>query len=300
MKRVFLATLIVFCLSVSSSAEAQQKTGKTKQTPKRSTPGKDTSDKKDLIQEAASFVLNPTGVEPTGAITIESVGTDCRQVRFSAQVVLNYDGAGGALPQAGDVLYYPAVKHTYVGHVCLPDKGASFNARINLDILKPKGSSARMGFRDGAAVASNGPINVTGTVSMAVADNAPVFEIESDPSDQLVLVLTNRGYKYVSGKGTVKAPNGKLYDFRGVSEKRDAQLDRAVEPGPILSPDSKRLAYVGSRGEKHILVADGKEGLLSDGVALPTFSPDSRRVAYGVKRDGKFFLVIDGMEKRWV
>ena len=55
-----------------------------------------------------------------------------------------------------------------------------------------------------------------------------------------------------------------------------------------FSPDSQRLAYQACRGSKCLVVVDGREGPVFDGIGdgHPVFSPNSRRVAYaGARRN---------------
>lgn len=80
-----------------------------------------------------------------------------------------------------------------------------------------------------------------------------------------------------------------------------------------FSPDSKRVAYIGRRGEKGKkgapvpadgiprggwrLVVDGKEGKSYELAHHPlTFSPDSRRIAYFVTTSAGASVVVDGKE----
>ena len=86
---------------------------------------------------------------------------------------------------------------------------------------------------------------------------------------------------------------------QGDRRSRDAAYD-SDGFGPIFSPDSKRVAYTGQRGDKIMAVVDGVEGKAYDNVQPLEFSPDSQHVAYWAQRDKKWILVIDGAEvKAW-
>jgi Tol biopolymer transport system component len=65
---------------------------------------------------------------------------------------------------------------------------------------------------------------------------------------------------------------------------------------PIFSPNSKRVAYLASRGEKWFLVVDGLAGEAYDGIGegSPIFSPDSKHWAIKVKNGQKQMVVVDG------
>jgi hypothetical protein len=63
----------------------------------------------------------------------------------------------------------------------------------------------------------------------------------------------------------------------------DGKPQRAEFDGIVtktFSPDGQRVAYVGRRGDKFIVVVDDKEGTPSDIVGGIGFSPNSRRFAY--------------------
>lgn len=67
---------------------------------------------------------------------------------------------------------------------------------------------------------------------------------------------------------------------------------------PVVSPDGKRVAWTGSRGNSWVAVVDGVEGqpygLMQRGTL--DFSPDGKHVAYIASREGKKYLVLDGLE----
>jgi len=67
---------------------------------------------------------------------------------------------------------------------------------------------------------------------------------------------------------------------------------------PIVSPDSKQVAYVAERDGKKVVVVDGIKGKEYDAVMVGDafFSPDSKRIAYGARRGRYYFVVVDGIE----
>ncbi|HPP59083.1 MAG TPA: hypothetical protein PLT82_08130, partial [Candidatus Hydrogenedens sp.] len=65
----------------------------------------------------------------------------------------------------------------------------------------------------------------------------------------------------------------------------------------VVSPDSKRYAYLAKRGDKWLVVVDGEESKEYDMSPVGLiFSADSHRVAYGSIRGGMQFVVVDGVE----
>ncbi len=67
----------------------------------------------------------------------------------------------------------------------------------------------------------------------------------------------------------------------------------------LSSPNSKRIAYVATSGEKQLVVVDGVEGMKYDGIGYNSlvFSADGNRVAYLAKRRSKWVVVVDGVVK---
>jgi len=102
--------------------------------------------------------------------------------------------------------------------------------------------------------------------------------------------------------------------------KAGPEFDALSVSNQVFSPDSQRLAYVGSRRAENpqgkvprvaagraevffledFVVVDGKESPAYDDTSKQTlvFSPDSQHVAYGAKRSGKCFVVVDGVEEK--
>jgi len=80
--------------------------------------------------------------------------------------------------------------------------------------------------------------------------------------------------------------NGKAYD--------------GIEYPPVFGPDSKRLANFAHTGLDWIVVIDGKESPLYQGLINNSFgfSPDGQRYAYAAYRKDKFVVVIDGNESQ--
>ena len=61
-----------------------------------------------------------------------------------------------------------------------------------------------------------------------------------------------------------------------------------------LSPDSKRVAYVGEDDNREVDVVDGEEQRWYEKIYSLTFSPDSKRVAYVGEDDNREVAVVDG------
>jgi hypothetical protein len=64
----------------------------------------------------------------------------------------------------------------------------------------------------------------------------------------------------------------------------------------VFSHDSKRLAYAGEWQGKSVAMIDGKPGNGFISVDAPVFSPDSQRVAYQARDGDEWLVVVDGVE----
>ena len=69
-----------------------------------------------------------------------------------------------------------------------------------------------------------------------------------------------------------------------------------IDTSLMVSPDSRRLAYLAQHGDKWLVVVDGQEGKEYDGIGALLFSPDGQRVAYGAQHGAKWLVVVEGQE----
>src|SRR5690606_5658351 len=60
------------------------------------------------------------------------------------------------------------------------------------------------------------------------------------------------------------------------------------------SRNSNRWAAVVNKNKKQVVIVDGREGAAYDTVTPPLFSHDDRRVAHTANRSGKWMIVVDG------
>ena len=87
---------------------------------------------------------------------------------------------------------------------------------------------------------------------------------------------------------TVKTSGGEFVMVDGVARKTYTSILRlplteaGVQQQIKFSPDGLRVAYVARRGERFLVVVDGKEGPEYERIRVGalSFSPDSRRLAY--------------------
>lgn len=81
-----------------------------------------------------------------------------------------------------------------------------------------------------------------------------------------------------------------LRQFFAEGDGGDAGYDAAE--GLVYSRDGRSYAYVALKGEKWVLVVNGKEGLPVDRAISPMFSNDGRFVVYRAREAGRRFVVL--------
>lgn len=163
-----------------------------------------------VVSETVSLIkAAPDANEFKGNISVEPEVNDCHSIDFNINV--SYTAKEGLSESEPFGIFYPGIQFKFSGKSCLPAKSATYTAMYEIDIKAGEGS--RMGIRGGKII-TTGPVNVTGSVSMLIDKSKPVFEVIGSADDPLVLLLTEKGFKYVSGKGSVKVSNGKTYQFQ--------------------------------------------------------------------------------------
>jgi len=88
----------------------------------------------------------------------------------------------------------------------------------------------------------------------------------------------------------------RIVSERLIDRGHPSMIGRSV----IVSPDSRRVAYVAREGKKWFVVVDGQEQKQYDRIEAPSlvFSPDGQRVAYVARAVKKRFVVVDGQEQK--
>jgi hypothetical protein len=89
-----------------------------------------------------------------------------------------------------------------------------------------------------------------------------------------------------------RARRGKTWQI--VMNDRELGSEYRDVRSPVLSPDGRRVAFVGSSEKGEHLVADGVQGPLCDIVSELQFSPDGRRIACRAKIGATWHVLVDG------
>lgn len=222
-QRILFVTVIWFCFSLVFGAEARQqkKEQVRKQDTTQKTDTRNNSESKkqiadrNVIPEAATLVQH-TDSRFTGTFSFKSDASNCN--------AFNYSGKITPVGQSRlyDAFYFertyiPGVKHEFFGEICFPQKDAKFSYKMNFE---QSFESMKYSFADGATIRiGDGFRSISGGwVSLGGGGiinqySGPVFRIQGDPENPLTLELTLEGYKFVSGKGRVTTPSGKVYVF---------------------------------------------------------------------------------------
>lgn len=123
--------------------------------------------------------------------------------------------------------------------------------------------------------------------------------------------------------GVLLGSDGRGKSYAVVDGQQGDEWD-VISYGPVFTPDSKRVVFVGKRAKKYHLVVDGKAGVGYDYIGLTlapsyvdassgdtqrypnyfiAFSPDGRRIAYTATKGDTRIVVVDekpGPEHRFV
>ncbi len=105
---------------------------------------------------------------------------------------------------------------------------------------------------------------------------------------------------YAAGKDgkTILVVDGK--EVKGAPEGEERGYDKVSFSNFTFSPDSSKYACIMFKGDKLLVVEDGKAGETCEIIGDKTlvFSPDSRHLAYVACDNGKWHIVVDGKPGR--
>ena len=174
-----------------------------------------------LVSEAKDLVYRIGDLEYSGRASYTPDAADCRKAKVESEIIIKYSDTPHFVPTDITILYFPGVEHHFSGRTCFPTQQARVGREEYLlfetkDVPQaarviPDGNLSSKTF--GEMLARNGNVRIRGSANFSVNAESPVFEITAEGDQPFVLRLTDEGYKYVSGKGTVKSPNGKSYRF---------------------------------------------------------------------------------------
>ncbi len=183
-----------------------------------------------IVPEAKSILIVSKGSTYKGKITLKSTDDGCRSMNLDVDVSITSKKGVTDFE-----LFYPGIEFEFTNDCCLPARKTPYTKRQSVQFE----ASGGMGFEEGELV-SRGPIEATGRISLVVDKSKPVFEISTSLDEPLVLILTKRGFEYVSGRGSVKVPSGKLYEF-GKTKSSKTKLPPETEEERILRELPKEM-----------------------------------------------------------
>lgn len=171
--------------------------------------------------------------------------------------------------------------------------------------------------RDGAEVASYDIVPGSFGFKFSPDGKRMFFRLGDLVEGKQVLVLDGRVFTYDAIRDAEFTPDGRRFVFKAQRGRAWVMVVDGVEsqayepdgdePGKIgwsrdgrlaFSKEGGRVAYVGRRGGKDFVVADGVAGARYDSIGNLAFTPDGRHVVYTARRGGKSLVVVGGVEGR--
>jgi hypothetical protein len=171
--------------------------------------------------------------------------------------------------------------------------------------------------RDGEEVAAYDNLPDYGGFRFSPDGKRMFFRLQKLDAGKEAIVVDGRAFHYDEITDAEFGPDGRRFVFKaqrgGVwvmvidGTESEAYEPDGDERGKIgwsrdgrlaFSKDGSRVAYVGRKGGKDFVVADGAAGARYDAIGNLAFTPDGRHVVYTARRGGKSLLVVDGAEGR--
>lgn len=159
-----------------------------------------------LLSAATVIVYEVANAQYRGTVSANATDSDCRALTFAItdDVHVTFTRDGG-MPEEFQV-FYPGIALKFVGHTCIPAKGAEFTSHQHINF------SGGFGLMNGTLSAGDA-VTLGGVVTTSLDPETAVVEFDASPNDPFVFEITKRGYMYVSGSGRVTLPSGKVYNF---------------------------------------------------------------------------------------
>lgn len=138
-------------------------------------------------------------------------------------------------------------------------------------------------------------------------DGKRLAYVVREKNEEFMVVDGRRGPPFVRVQSPVFSPDSATVIYAAERRKPNGYIERVIVRGeeilstpyeviwdPIFHPDGKTLAYPAKRGDKAVLVVDGKEGPVTYGLIFnPVFSRDGKQVAYDAFTEGVHLLAVD-------
>src|SRR5579872_793967 len=106
----------------------------------------------------------------------------------------------------------PGISLRFMGHACIPSKaGGTYSQQNNVSVKPEPGGSMAL---DEGQLVTRGALIVSGKESLVHPFAGSTIDFDASPSDPVSFQVTKNGYQYISGKGSVKLPSGKVYKFQ--------------------------------------------------------------------------------------
>ncbi len=201
-----------------------------------------------LLSPSDLIIKDANGQKFSGIIKVTADAAECRSVSFEmhdVRIIHSSEEKFTKSPGAFDI-FYPGISLRFVGHACIPSKGSSLSLNPDISIEPEPGGS--MGL-DHNQLVTAGALIVTGKESLVAPFADSTIDFDASPNDALIFQITESGYQYTSGTGSVRLPGGQVYNFPlapqragSAAEKTDSHAAgqqtpaSTTQPSPVASP----------------------------------------------------------------
>jgi len=155
-------------------------------------------------------------VKTSGRAVFKQDPDDSLGMFLSVQIKQTLTSSCGDIATGIEGLYFPGVRHVFWGRCHMPVAPAGFEyIRLDTNIHnvgdEPFGFVVMEGGRRGY---SGGPIVIKGPGEAKLKDLSSTLDIIPEGSSYpMVFLVTEEGYEYVAGTGTMQIPSGEILSF---------------------------------------------------------------------------------------
>jgi hypothetical protein len=164
-----------------------------------------------LLKEVVAVKPDPSGVEASGDVKFRGTEGDDLSIFLSGGITLVYKRGE---PTSVRTLYFPGIRHQFHGRCRMPVSPSEItDGYLNFFLHNTGSTNLSMEMTENGMVMKEGTGLWEGTGKLIFEKKSQVLDITASESHPLTFLVTLQGYKYQSGKGTVRLPNGKDLSF---------------------------------------------------------------------------------------
>jgi len=188
-----------------------------------------------LLSPSDLIIKDANGQKFSGTIKVTADAAQCRSVSFEmhdVRIIHSSEEKFTKSPGAFDI-FYPGISLRFVGHACIPSKGSSLSLNPDISIEPEPGGS--MGL-DHNQLVTAGALIVTGKESLVAPFADSTIDFEASPDDALIFQITESGYQYTSGTGSVRLPSGQVYNFPLATQRAGSATEKTDSNAAAKKP----------------------------------------------------------------